>query len=86
MSAPEVSGADFASRPRQRKAPDGLPTIEAIDALPEILSKPQAAWLLQISEAHLHRAAKAGELPCGQMGTTLRFSKSALLRHVRGES
>ena len=76
------------SRPRRARAfiPAGPPTLESIEELPEILTKPQAAWLLQVSGDHLQDAAKRGDVPSTVIGTTRRFSKSALLRAVRGEA
>lgn len=68
-----------------RAVPQGPPTLELIDELPEILTKPQAAWLLQISQGHLDRAAKRGDVPSTLIGNTRRFSKSVLLSRVRGE-
>ena len=65
--------------------PDGFPTLETIEELPAILTKPQAAWLLQVSPTHLENAAKRGDVPSTRLGNARRFSKQALLGAVRGD-
>lgn len=81
-----MTSTDATQRRRRRDfIPDGPPTLDTIEELPEILTKPQAAWLLQVSGDHLQDAAKRGDVPSTLIGTTRRFSKSALLRALRGE-
>lgn len=70
----------------QTSTPHGPPTLETIAELPEILTRAQAAWLLQVSGQHLQDSARRGDVPSTLLGSTRRFSKSALLRAVRGET
>lgn len=66
--------------------PGTEPTPEAVDQLPEILTREQAAWLLRLTPGRLEAAAKRGEVPCRQIGRKRLYSKSTLLRLVAGGS
>ena len=50
--------------------------------LPEVLSRDQAAWMLQVSPRVLDDAAKRGEVPSRQIGRQRVYSKTALLTLV----
>lgn len=83
----EFTDTDEATAPQSHPdVPQGLPTLETIEQLPEILTRRQAAWLLQVSGQHLQDSARRGDIPSTLLGSTRRFSKSALLRAVRGET
>jgi excisionase family DNA binding protein len=45
----------------------------------EVLTLPEAAKFLQLSDLQVEAAARAEELPCRRIGTEWRFSRSALL-------
>jgi excisionase family DNA binding protein len=64
--------------------PEGDPTEEAVEQLPEVLTPDQAAWLLQLSRGRLDAAAERGEVPSRKIGRQRRYSKRALLRLVDG--
>lgn len=68
-----------------REIPEGEPTAVALDALPEILTKEQAAWMLRLTPGRLDAAAKRGEVPSRRVGQKRLYSKTALLRLVAGE-
>lgn len=65
--------------------PEGEPTPEAVEHLPEVLTREQAAWLLRLSPGRLDAGVKRGEVPCRQIGRKRLFSKTALLRMVTGD-
>ena len=62
--------------------PTNPPTAQAVDDLPEVLTREQAAWLLQITPGRLDAAFTRGEVPGRQIGRRRLFSKSALLQLV----
>lgn len=67
-------------------APEGPPTASGVEALPEVLSPAQAAWLLQLTPGRLDAAAKRGDVPSRAFGNQrIRrvYSKTALLELVR---
>ncbi len=68
-----------------RENPEGEPTAEGVEHLPEVLTREQAAWLLRITPGRLDAAAKRGEVPARQVGRKRLYSKTALLRLVAGE-
>ena len=65
--------------------PRPSPTAADVEALPEILTRDQAAWLMRLTPGRLDAAAKRGDLPARLVGRSRRFSKSALLAVVAGE-
>jgi excisionase family DNA binding protein len=71
---------------RPADVPAGPPTESAIAELPEVLTPPQAAWLLQLSLTQLARAARSGAIPSTRIGRSRRFRKSVLLSLVSGGS
>ncbi len=68
-----------------RTQPQGEPTPDAVEQLPEVLTREQAAWLLRLSPGRLEAAVKRGEVPCRQIGRKRLYSKTALLRMVAGD-
>lgn len=52
---------------------------------PEILTLPQAAALLQVSERTIQRMVKRGQMPGVQIGGQWRFDRDQLRDLVRGE-
>lgn len=68
-----------------RTQPQGDPTPHAVEQLPEVLTREQAAWLLRLSPGRLDAAVKRGEVPCRQIGRKRLYSKTALLRMVAGD-
>ena len=65
-----------------RHVPEGEPTAQGVADLPEVLSREQAAWLLQLTPGRLDAAASRGEVPARQIGRKRLYSKSALLQLV----
>ena len=63
-------------------APTTAPTAQGVADLPEVLSRDQAAWMLQVSPRVLDDAAKRGEVPSRQVGRQRVYSKTALLTLV----
>lgn len=59
------------------------PTADGVDDLPEVLSREQAAWLLQLTPGRLDAAALRGEVPARKIGRKRIYSKSALLALVQ---
>lgn len=59
------------------------PTSTSVAALPEILTREQAAWLLQLSPGRLDSAVRSGKIPGRKIGRSWLYSKSALLDLVR---
>lgn len=59
------------------------PTAGTVAALPEILTREQAAWLLQLTPGRLDAAAVRGDVPGRKIGRRWLYSKSALLDLVR---
>lgn len=59
------------------------PTAQTVGALPEILTREQAAWLLQISPGRLDAATNRGDVPGRKIGRRRLYSKSVLLDLVR---
>lgn len=68
-----------------REHPEGDLTDEAIEHLPEVLTREQAAWLLRLSPGRLDAAAKRGEVPFHSIGRKRLYSKTTLLRMVTGD-
>lgn len=71
------------------KAPQGPPTAQGVADLPEVLSREQAAWLLQVTPGRLDAATERGELPARAIGNVRKrrlYSKTALLELVRNAS
>ncbi|MGQ0632494.1 MAG: helix-turn-helix domain-containing protein [Sporichthyaceae bacterium] len=62
----------------------GEPTAIAVAALPEVLTREQAAWLLRLSPGRLDAAVKRGEVPARKVGRKWLFSKTALLAVFTG--
>jgi len=60
------------------------PTAEGVAQLPEVLSREQAAWMLQVSPRVLDETAKADQIPHRRIGRRRVYSKSALLAFVGG--
>jgi len=63
---------------------EGTPTAQSVANLPEVLSREQAAWMLQVTPGRLEAAAKRGDIPSrtfGQQRLRRLYSKSALLAH-----
>jgi len=65
---------------------DGSPTMGAYSFQPyvsqeptEVLTVAQAAELLQVDEKTILQLASAGDIPCKKLGSTYRFSRSALI-------
>ena len=60
------------------------------DPAPEVLTVKEAAELLRVSETTVRDRAKAGKLPCLDLGTAkraqLRFLEDEVLRAMRGAS
>ena len=52
----------------------------------DILTTKEAAELLRITERTVKVKAAAGEIPARKVGRGWRFSRTALLRYVEGES
>ena len=67
-----------------RHVPEGEPTAQGVADLPEVLTRDQAAWLLQLTTGRLDAAAARGEVPSRQIGRKRLYSKSALLQLVVG--
>lgn len=62
----------------------GEPTATAVAALPEVLTRDQAAWLLRLSPGRLDAAVKRGEVPARKVGRKWLYSKTALLAVITG--
>ena len=67
-------------------APAVAPTARGVADLPEVLSRDQAAWMLQISPRVLDELAKAGGVPFRQLGRRRLYSKSTLLTFIGSNS
>ncbi len=68
------------------QAPQGPPTAQGVAELPEVLSREQAAWLLQLTLGRLDAATERGELPARVIGNVRKrrlYSKTVLLELVR---
>jgi excisionase family DNA binding protein len=72
---------------REHLTDDGLTVgrISLNEEAPEILTVPEAAALLRVSESDLLAAAARGDLPARTIGDEWRFSRAALLAWLRGE-
>lgn len=68
------------------EAPVAAPTASGVADLPEVLSREQAAWMLQISPRVLDEAAKHDRIPSRKIGRRRVFSKTALLAFVGATS
>ena len=67
-------------------APKVPPTAQGVADLPEVLSREQAAWLLQLTLGRLDAAARRGEIPARTFGHQRQrrlYSKTALIELVR---
>ncbi len=64
--------------------PQDDPTAADLAALPEILTPPQAAWMMRLTLGRLDSAAKRGDLPSRAVGRRRLYSKAALLNMVAG--
>ena len=60
------------------------PTAQGVAELPEVLTREQAAWLLQLTPGRLDAAFLRGQIPGRQIGRRRVYSKSALLALVVG--
>ena len=68
------------------RPPQGPPTAQGVADLPEVLSRDQAAWLLQLTLGRLDAATERGELPARTIGNVRKrrlYSKTALIELVR---
>lgn len=63
-------------------APTGPPTAQGVADLPEVLSREQAAWMLQVTLRTLDEAARLSQIPSRKIGRRRLYSKSALLAFV----
>lgn len=70
-------------------APKVPPTAQGVADLPEVLSREQAAWLLQLTLGRLDAATERGDLPARVIGNVRKrrlYSKTALIKLVRNGS
>ena len=70
---------------------DGRPTMGAYSfqahepaELPEVLTVAQVAEMLQVDEKTILELAKSGDLPCRKLGSTWRFSRTAVVAWLAG--
>lgn len=77
-STPPVPAAR--KRPRPAHPPDPPTTIPTAEPLPDFLTVPDVARLLQLSTKTVYTLARAGALPgCVRLGNAVRFHREQLL-------